>query len=76
MLLATLAETYAEVLDELVRLLDQALAGADTRAATVRRPPVTRSQTSKEGYADGDGARAPHRRLGARVLGCRSVDIL
>jgi TnpA family transposase len=31
-LLATLAETYAEVLDELVQLLDQALAGADSRA--------------------------------------------
>jgi hypothetical protein len=28
-LLATLAETYVEVLDELVQLLDQALAGAD-----------------------------------------------
>ena len=32
MLLATLAETYVEVLDELVQLLDQALAGADSRA--------------------------------------------
>ncbi len=31
-LLATLAETYVEVLDELVQLLDQALAGADSRA--------------------------------------------
>src|SRR3984893_5620974 len=31
-LLATLAETYAELLDELVQLLDQALAGADSRA--------------------------------------------
>ena len=31
-LLATLAETYEEVLDELVQLLDQALAGADSRA--------------------------------------------
>ncbi|MGH3419052.1 MAG: Tn3 family transposase, partial [Streptosporangiaceae bacterium] len=31
-LLATLAETYIEVLDELVQLLDQALAGADSRA--------------------------------------------
>jgi TnpA family transposase len=31
-LLATLAETYVEVLDELVQLLDQALAGADRRA--------------------------------------------
>ena len=30
--LATLAETYVEVLDELVQLLDQALAGADSRA--------------------------------------------
>jgi hypothetical protein len=30
-LLATLAETYVEVLDELVQLLDQALAGADSR---------------------------------------------
>ena len=29
---ATLAETYVEVLDELVQLLDQALAGADSRA--------------------------------------------
>jgi len=33
-LLATLAETYVEVLDELVQLLDQALAGADSRAGT------------------------------------------
>ena len=32
MLLATLAETYVEVLDELVQLLDQALASADSRA--------------------------------------------
>jgi hypothetical protein len=31
-LLATLVETYVEVLDELVQLLDQALAGADSRA--------------------------------------------
>lgn len=31
-LLATLAETYVEVLDELVQLLDQALAGAESRA--------------------------------------------
>ena len=31
-LLATLAETYVEVLDELVQLLDHALAGADSRA--------------------------------------------
>ena len=31
-LLATLAETYVEVLDELAQLLDQALAGADSRA--------------------------------------------
>ena len=31
-LLATLAEIYVEVLDELVQLLDQALAGADSRA--------------------------------------------
>jgi len=31
-LLATMAETYVEVLDELVQLLDQALAGADSRA--------------------------------------------
>ena len=31
-LLATLAETCVEVLDELVQLLDQALAGADSRA--------------------------------------------
>jgi TnpA family transposase len=31
-LLSTLAETYVEVLDELVQLLDQALAGADSRA--------------------------------------------
>ena len=31
-MLATLAETYVEVLDELVQLLDQALAGADSRA--------------------------------------------
>ncbi|WP_006243346.1 DUF4158 domain-containing protein [Mycolicibacterium tusciae] len=31
-LLATLAETYVEVLDELVQLLDQAPAGADSRA--------------------------------------------
>ena len=31
-LLATLAETYVEVLDELVQLLDQALAGANSRA--------------------------------------------
>ncbi len=31
-LLATLAETYVEVLDELVQLLDQALADADSRA--------------------------------------------
>lgn len=31
-LLATLAETYVEVLDELVQLLDQALAGAASRA--------------------------------------------
>ena len=31
-LLATLAETYVEVLDELVQLLDRALAGADSRA--------------------------------------------
>jgi hypothetical protein len=31
-LLATLAETHVEVLDELVQLLDQALAGADSRA--------------------------------------------
>lgn len=31
-LLATLAETYVEVLDELVQLLDQALAGADCRS--------------------------------------------
>ncbi|WP_236054764.1 DUF4158 domain-containing protein [Mycobacterium sp. SM1] len=31
-LLATLAETYIEVLDELVQLLDQALGGADSRA--------------------------------------------
>jgi hypothetical protein len=31
-LLATLTETYVEVLDELVQLLDQALAGADSRA--------------------------------------------
>lgn len=31
-LLATLAETYVEVLDELVQLLDQALAGADSRS--------------------------------------------
>ena len=31
-LLATLAETYGEALDELVQLLDQALAGADSRA--------------------------------------------
>ncbi len=31
-LLATLAETYVEVLDELVQMLDQALAGADSRA--------------------------------------------
>jgi len=31
-LLATLAETYIEVLDELVQLLGQALAGADSRA--------------------------------------------
>lgn len=30
-LLATLAETYVEVLDELVQLLDQALAGAESR---------------------------------------------
>ena len=30
--MATLAETYVEVLDELVQLLDQALAGADSRA--------------------------------------------
>jgi hypothetical protein len=30
--LATLAETYIEVLDELVQLLDQALAGAGSRA--------------------------------------------
>ncbi|MGO9733665.1 DUF4158 domain-containing protein, partial [Mycobacterium sp.] len=31
-LLATVAETYVEVLDELVQLLDQALSGADSRA--------------------------------------------
>jgi hypothetical protein len=31
-LLATVAETYVEVLDELVQLFDQALAGADSRA--------------------------------------------
>ncbi len=31
-LLATMAETYVEVFDELVQLLDQALAGADSRA--------------------------------------------
>ena len=31
-LLATLAETYVEVLDELVQLFDQALTGADSRA--------------------------------------------
>jgi hypothetical protein len=31
-LLATLAETYVEVLDEMVQLLDRALAGADSRA--------------------------------------------
>ena len=31
-MLATLAETYVEVLDELVQLLDHALAGADSRA--------------------------------------------
>jgi len=31
-LLAMLAETYVEVLDELVQLLDQALAGADSRS--------------------------------------------
>jgi hypothetical protein len=31
-LLATLAETYVEVLDELVQLVDQALAGADSHA--------------------------------------------
>jgi hypothetical protein len=37
-LLATLAETYVEVLDELVQLLDQALAGADSRA-TLLLPP-------------------------------------
>jgi hypothetical protein len=30
--LTTLAETYVEVLDELVQLLDQALAGANSRA--------------------------------------------
>lgn len=42
-LLATMAETYVEVFDELVQLLDQALAGADSRArhelsATAGRP--------------------------------------
>ncbi|MGH3450023.1 MAG: DUF4158 domain-containing protein [Haloechinothrix sp.] len=48
-LLATLAETYVEVLDELVQLLDQALAGADSRARhEVSQRIVSRARSETE----------------------------
>jgi hypothetical protein len=58
-LLATLAETYVEVLDELVQLLDQAVAGADSRA---------RHELSQRRLVDRAKAEADRSRLLDEVL--------
>ena len=86
-LLATLAETYVEVLDELVQLLDQALAGADSRArhelsqqlvdrakaeSTVLVCSMRSRRPRRPHVSDADAGRLVRQRIGmARLLAAR-----
>jgi hypothetical protein len=58
-LLATLAETYVEVLDELVQMLDRALAGADSRARHELSQRLSDGTGPDRAKAEADRARLP-----------------